>query len=611
MSGHDNFDEDAAHRTDNAPYSPRHPVPTVQRYQGHKEERQAVADAQSSKGGAKSKSSDGEHQGLLQSTKKALNIGDSSKGKATKENQPYRSTNRNVEDPAEITNSVVEEGNDEASVEEPDEVSEESNLKDTSEAVGTTLDPRLKRKNMKHMERDSTSREVTDPVTHLKVKIHDVTDAELNNVPENEPPPNSLPRNTTGTSMGSKSQTELDRESKEQQSQHSSMEKLFPPPNFEIAREEMTGTYTFAFTVGLCAILIISIFGIVGSLIIFQNTRFPKSWQGVLLSSTLFALVVGGIGGCAIWGLRVWLSNKLSGVWNDELWAAALEQENSTANSPIPESTQWLNSLLSSVWSLINPDLFTSLADTLEDVMQASLPKLVRMISVEDIGQGNESLRILGIRWLPTGAAAMSVSEKGTVTVNNGEQENDRKVPGEGEIDDVNSSDGDKDSDKGAGDNSEKSEEEQQDLAIKEGMEAEEGDFVNIEVAFSYRASNSGKSLRKKSKNAHLYLAFYLPGKIRLRKLSPLNCQMSIFLLTIFSCMGGASRNSRHHAYALTIMSGSTILCSCYDHPTWATQGRSELCSLDEERTQHHGLTSDLVFCAKLYRCGPGRICSS
>ncbi len=33
--------------------------------------------------------------------------------------------------------------------------------------------------------------------------------------------------------------------------------------------------------------------------------------------------------------------------------------------------------------------------------MQASLPKLVRMVSVEDLGQGSESFRILGVRWLP------------------------------------------------------------------------------------------------------------------------------------------------------------------------------------------------------------------
>lgn len=43
-------------------------------------------------------------------------------------------------------------------------------------------------------------------------------------------------------------------------------------------------------------------------------------------------------------------------------------------------------------------------------------------------------------------------------------------------------------------------------------MEAEQGDFVNMELAFAYRARSSGKSIKSKAKNAHLYLKFYLPG---------------------------------------------------------------------------------------------------
>ena len=151
-------------------------------------------------------------------------------------------------------------------------------------------------------------------------------------------------------------------------------------------------------------------------------------------------------------------------------WEAARIQEQQTADSPIPESTQWLNSLLSSVWSLINPDLFTSLADTLEDVMQASLPKSVRMISVEDLGQGSEAIRILGVRWLPTGAAARSVSIDGQVKPVREQQDSDRKVPGEGEINGDTASDeqGEKTQD------NEKNEDDDEEN-IAEGLEAEEG----------------------------------------------------------------------------------------------------------------------------------------
>jgi len=34
---------------------------------------------------------------------------------------------------------------------------------------------------------------------------------------------------------------------------------------------------------------------------------------------------------------------------------------------------EWMNTLLAVVWGLINPDMFQTVADTLEDVMQASV----------------------------------------------------------------------------------------------------------------------------------------------------------------------------------------------------------------------------------------------
>jgi len=39
---------------------------------------------------------------------------------------------------------------------------------------------------------------------------------------------------------------------------------------------------------------------------------------------------------------------------------------------------------------------------------------------------------------------------------------------------------------------------------------------VNLELALAYRARSSGKSLKLKAKNAHLYLKFYLPGSVAL-----------------------------------------------------------------------------------------------
>ena len=517
MSNHDDFDENASSRTNEAPYTGRHPVPTISGYQHRKQERQEYSEATAPQPNIEHEDPKTEEQhGLLDSTKRFLHLDGHGNNETINEQHPYNSYNGNLdENPpnAEPSNdhrdSVPKDDGDR------DGSEQSSMLKDTSEAVDNTLDPRQKRKNMKHMERDHAPRQVTDPVTHLKVMVHDSTDKELQTVPENEPSPGSNHRSATSASAGFKTKPELDQESQEQQATHNQMEKLFPPPRLAATKENIADVYSLAFTVGSVSLLLTALVLLVGSHLITSRSDRQSSWSRVLLLSSLL-LVFGVIaGGGIIWGIRGWLVNRINDIWDDEVWDSARKQEQENVNSPTPESTQWFNSLLSSVWPLINPDLFTSLADTLEDVMQASLPKMVRMVSVEDLGQGNEAVRILGVRWLPTGAAAKTVSKDGKVE--NDREESDRKVPGQGEVDDETKPDDEGSSGKdGQSKGDEQKDGDEQNVA--EGMEAEQGDFVNIEVGFSYRASSSGKGIKEKSKNAHLFLAFYLPGGIRFRK---------------------------------------------------------------------------------------------
>jgi Ca2+-dependent lipid-binding protein len=60
-----------------------------------------------------------------------------------------------------------------------------------------------------------------------------------------------------------------------------------------------------------------------------------------------------------------------------------------------------MNTLLGVIWGLINPDMFASLADTLEDVMQASVPGIIENVRVAEINQGNNPIRVLSLRALP------------------------------------------------------------------------------------------------------------------------------------------------------------------------------------------------------------------
>ena len=141
--------------------------------------------------------------------------------------------------------------------------------------------------------------------------------------------------------------------------------------------------------------------------------------------------------------------------------------------------------------------------------MQASLPKLVRMVSVEDIGQGSESIQILGVKWLPTGAAARSVTEDGDLKKEDDAHPNDQKSGSDSDNDKGNENDDNEN------ENDETQQEDGSQQPISQGLEGEEGDFVNMEVAFAYRARSATKSIQERSKDAHLYLAFFLPGGIK------------------------------------------------------------------------------------------------
>lgn len=294
--------------------------------------------------------------------------------------------------------------------------------------------------------------------------IRDFTEKELAEVPENDTPSGSGSQNTSerGTNLEAPSRSQ--EETHPDGVEHRNVEKLFPPPAYHAVREHVTRIYCLAIMIGLGSVLSVSLLvATVSNVFVLAGVDSkPKlACTMALVSSMLLGL---GLGGSIIWLLQGWLKLRIQGIWDDELWAAAKRQEKEESSSEISESTQWLNSILSSVWSLVNPDLFTSLADTLEDVMQASLPKFVRMISVEDLGQGSESLRILGIRWLPNGAAAKNMSEDGKISSGAKDSQNPQQ--------DVSSPEDDGNGGK--------------------GMKAEEGDFVNVSPLVSILGDNPG-----------------------------------------------------------------------------------------------------------------------
>ncbi|KAG9114914.1 hypothetical protein FRC07_007586 [Ceratobasidium sp. 392] len=141
---------------------------------------------------------------------------------------------------------------------------------------------------------------------------------------------------------------------------------------------------------------------------------------------------------------------------------------------PTPESVEWLNAFTKTIWGLVNPDMFVPIADTIEDVMQQSLPGLVDAVRISDIGQGTNPFRIISMRALP-------------------DQPGDKEYPREEWID------------QGTNELMERA-----NKAREAGQDADQaGDYVNFEVAFAYSAE-PGKGSESRSKNIHLLIEFFM-----------------------------------------------------------------------------------------------------
>lgn len=223
-------------------------------------------------------------------------------------------------------------------------------------------------------------REVMDPITHLPIMIHDATSADLKQVP-----------------IPAESREKRD-ETADSKDRHNALQRLVDQ---ELKRPEWTDDtreqleYEIAALVGLGA-------GLAGwaSIVILSNAVGMKGFWVYNLGG-----IVGvGCGFVAASSILHKVRKQFRPIGDETPGGGDMPVVGKDKSTP-PETPMWLNSLFESIWPLVNPDLFIALADTLEDVMQASLPGVIDMVRVADLGQGNEPLRILGIKWLRQGDA--------------------------------------------------------------------------------------------------------------------------------------------------------------------------------------------------------------
>lgn len=190
-----------------------------------------------------------------------------------------------------------------------------------------------------------------------------------------------------------------------------------------------------------------------------------------------------------------WHQERLRGEQTRAFDTRAQGEGDDSYSQGISEGAEWLNAILDSLWSVMNPELFSTLGGTLEDVMQASIPGFIHSVKVEDLAQGSTPVRITGLRILPEDHVE---SLKQDMRKHVKEQQRDLgSAPREDES--------------GTGNHHTESIIEREAKRQEEAGTGEQ--YVNLELAFVYRARPTSSTVGAKGRNAHLLIKFWIGAR--------------------------------------------------------------------------------------------------
>ncbi|MCO5596105.1 hypothetical protein L7F22_050165 [Adiantum nelumboides] len=223
-------------------------------------------------------------------------------------------------------------------------------------------------------------------------------------------------------------------------------------------------------------------------------------WSGLLIFG--FVHPVLSVMGAA-W-LGWWAHKKLQEGAEDNRWERERQRGRQARNPPqdhkqasfdeigaaqegVKEGAEWLNAIMEGLWAVMNPELFSSMGATLEDVMQASIPKFIHAVKVEDLAQGSTPLRMTGFRVLPD-AEAKDLQSASQEHLRQEREKEEKKFK----------------SNKGLEDDSSNNKKVAEDVG---------GTFINLELSFVYRARPTTDNVASKSRNAHLLIKFWVGAK--------------------------------------------------------------------------------------------------
>jgi len=237
------------------------------------------------------------------------------------------------------------------------------------------------------------------------------------------------------------------------------LETEFPPPDWNEHKNNVVST--------TCSSLVIVGASYALSTIFFRTVPLPYFTRDSFGTLVLSLLLPSILTYCLLFRLRrvsltdfenrVWHSERLRGLagGSDRDGDGVLRNEEKSR-----ESAGWANSLLRGIWPIVNPEMFRSMVDMIEDIMQASVPKSVQAVRISDLGLGQTPFRITSIRSL-------------------------RDADVDTEISNIE----------------------------KKDREQLESDHANFEVSFAFKAQPSGKTAQSKAKNPHLLIDFFLGVK--------------------------------------------------------------------------------------------------
>lgn len=350
--------DEETHRRDYRPgYGPKHQIPTVKQYRDFKQEQKENLEGDSDVEADETAGHRGDGMGRFFSKTASYEEKQSSESPASQgQQQP--------------------QGND-ASNDDGDMI-QKYDKEDTTESAGA--DAKERRKNMKHRKAGTVERQVTDPVTHLPVTIRDFTNADLEAAgAQHEDESLDVGQDYELSAhqkqvMRRTGTEEFEKSIKYDRAQHQGMLNTFPPPSYQMVREDLAEVYRKAMLAGLGALVVLLSFWALAHLVLpiqhmpdVQSTeRKSRGWNYRPLVLSFVSIAVLGSAAGVVYLLQGWVAQKASEAWEDALWEAQRMAKREYISAPEPEPTIWLNKLLSSVWPLINPDLFSSLVDTLE-----------------------------------------------------------------------------------------------------------------------------------------------------------------------------------------------------------------------------------------------------